>query len=400
MTTRLTIGEKVKQLRKAKGLTQTDLAGEQMTKSMLSQIENGRALPSMSSLQFLAGRLGVDAGYFMQGEHEAELAPLVRKIEQQYKAKQYKEIVTAVQPLMKDNLPMTVDAARLMEFYVGSCYYTAAAGGKEGIERAAEIYERFGLYVERAKVQYLAYALMFAESKYQDSLELIRRVRTEYVSNKVGNDFLFEIDLHYAECVTLSALGDYSGCREVALAALQLSRGEGVYYLTDHLYRILSQVAMLHHDLEQAADYLNKAAQFAEFTEAADSLELVHLSRIRLALALQKYEDVLALVKQYPQDSSFMPIVYLMNGIALYHLMRHEEALESLNKVTMLDQLYHPLDRVSLLTTYSYKAKIYMQQGMREEALQQSRFAYHEAKDFPPSEYLDLIQQTYHELHG
>lgn len=189
MTTKLTIGDKVKQMRKAKGLTQTDLAGEHMTKSMLSQIENGRALPSMNTLQFLAGRLGTDAGYFLEGEHEAELGPLVRKIEQQYKAKQYKEIVAEIQPLMKDTLPMAVDAARLMEFYVGSCYHTGTEGGEEGIERAVEIYERFGLFVERAKIQYLAYALMFAKSRYQDGLELIRRVRKEYVNNKVGNDF-------------------------------------------------------------------------------------------------------------------------------------------------------------------------------------------------------------------
>lgn len=400
MTTKLTIGDKVKQLRKAKGLTQTDLAGEHMTKSMLSQIENGRALPSMNTLQFLAGRLGTDAGYFLEGEHEAELGPLVRKIEQQYKAKQYKEIVAEIQPLMKDTLPMAVDAARLMEFYVGSCYHTGTEGGEEGIERAVEIYERFGLFVERAKIQYLAYALMFAKSRYQDGLELIRRVRKEYVSNKVGNDFLFEIDLYYAESVTLSALADYSGSQEAALAALKLSHEEGVYSLSDHLYRLLSHLALLHNDLEQAEAYLNKAKLFAQFTEAAESLELVHLGEIRLALAKRNYGEVLILAEHYPaKDSQFMPFVHMMTGTALYHLERDEEALADLSKVVLNDQVYHPLDRVDLLTAYAYKAKIFAKQGRMEEARHEVELAYDQVKDYPPSEYADFIKQTYHELH-
>lgn len=133
MTTKQTIGEKVKQLRKAKGLTQTDLAGDHMTKSMLSQIENGRALPSMNSLQVLAGRLGVDPGYFLEGEEEAELAPLVREMEAEFKAKNYREVIQRLQPLTERTLPMTIDAARLLEFYVSSLFYTGAGGGKRSL---------------------------------------------------------------------------------------------------------------------------------------------------------------------------------------------------------------------------------------------------------------------------
>lgn len=401
MTTKQTIGDKVKQLRKAKGLTQTDLAGGHMTKSMLSQIENGRALPSMNTLQFLAGRLGTDAGYFLEGDSEAELTPLVREIELQFKEKKHKEIIARLQPLIGNALPMTIDAARLLEFYVSSCYYTGTKGGEAELERAALIYERFGLYVERAKVQYIAYALMFAESRYAEGLELIRRVRKEYMSNKVGNDFIFEIDLHYAECVTLSALGDYAGCREAVLAALRVSREEGVYYLTDHLYRVLCLVALMSEDLKQAEAYLDKAKLFAQFTEAAESLELVHLAGIRLAVAKQNYSEVLALAEQYPaKDSQFMPVVNLMIGVALYHLERDEEALAALSKVTLPDQVYHPLDRANLFTTYAYKAKIYIRQGQREEALRQSQVAYNEVKEYPPSVYVDMIIKTYHELNG
>ncbi|MHA6530840.1 helix-turn-helix domain-containing protein [Paenibacillus sp. BAC0078] len=402
MTTKQTLGDKIKHLRNTKGLTQSDLAGEDMTKSMLSQIENGRALPSMRSLQILAARLGVDAGYFLEEEQSEDLPRLVRDIEAKHKQKNYQSIISTVKPLMGGKLPMTVDAARLMEFYVSACYYTGTDGGEEAIQRAVEIYERFNLYVESAKVQYLAYALMFAQSRYQDSLELILRVREDYVSKKVGNDFLFEIDLHYAESVTLSALGDYDGSREAALAAIALSREEGVFYLTDHLYRVLSNLAQQSGNLDEARKYLDKAGLFVQLTEDDQSVQLLRLSEIRQANVEQRYEEALLLGQQCRTEakgSRYESSWFLQSGIALYHLGRDEEALASLSKVTLPDDAYHPLDLAGYFTAYAYKAKIYASQGKMEEARQQSQIAYERVRQYPPSSYSKFIEATYLELH-
>ncbi|WP_340024734.1 helix-turn-helix domain-containing protein [Paenibacillus sp. FSL K6-1096] len=400
-TKQTAIGDKVKQLRKAKGLTQTDLAGEHMTKSMLSQIENGRALPSMNSLQFLAGRLGVDPGYFLEGEDEAGLAPLVRELEVLFKEKKYAEVISRVEPLNPHTLPMTIDTARLLEFYVSSCFYTGRGGGEAELERAALIYERFGLFVERAKLQYISYALLFAQSRYAEGLELIRRVRWEYEDNKVGNDFIFEIELHYAESICLSALGDYAGSREAALAALHVSREEGIYYLTDHLHRVRSTLAIAEGDTATAEAALIKARAFAEFTEMQESLRLVELGEIRLAVARGSYAEALALAKAYPlEDAGHAANVQLLSGIALYHLGEDEEALTALSQVELGSQVYHPLDRANLFTAYAYRALICLRQGNREEALRLSQFAYDQVKEYPPSIYTDMINKTYQELHS
>ena len=39
------IGEKIKRLRLQRNMTQSDLAGDQITRNMLSRVENGAALP-------------------------------------------------------------------------------------------------------------------------------------------------------------------------------------------------------------------------------------------------------------------------------------------------------------------------------------------------------------------
>jgi transcriptional regulator with XRE-family HTH domain len=51
-------------------MTQQELAGEYITRNMLSRIENGFALPSIPTLLYLAEKLGVPAGYLLADETE------------------------------------------------------------------------------------------------------------------------------------------------------------------------------------------------------------------------------------------------------------------------------------------------------------------------------------------
>ena len=64
------IGTKIKDLRSAKMMTQQELAGDHITRNMLSRIENGFALPSLPSLLYIADRLSVTPGYLLASEDE------------------------------------------------------------------------------------------------------------------------------------------------------------------------------------------------------------------------------------------------------------------------------------------------------------------------------------------
>src|SRR5438128_2336996 len=63
----LRLGERLRQLRMAGGMTQTELAGERFSKEYVSQIERGKTKPTTETIQWLADRLGVDAGYLANG---------------------------------------------------------------------------------------------------------------------------------------------------------------------------------------------------------------------------------------------------------------------------------------------------------------------------------------------
>ncbi len=65
------IGKKIKKLRTDKLMTQSELTGGEITRNMLSRIENGAALPSIGTIVYLASKLGVPAGYLLsEGEEE------------------------------------------------------------------------------------------------------------------------------------------------------------------------------------------------------------------------------------------------------------------------------------------------------------------------------------------
>jgi tetratricopeptide (TPR) repeat protein len=63
----LRLGDRLRQLRVAAGMTQTDLAGDRFSKEYVSQIERGKTRPTRETIQWLAERLGVDAGFLANG---------------------------------------------------------------------------------------------------------------------------------------------------------------------------------------------------------------------------------------------------------------------------------------------------------------------------------------------
>ena len=69
----MNIGEKIKALRTAKFMTQSELAGTEITRNMLSRIEHGAAQPSLDTLRYLAKKLNVSPGYLISDASDEEI---------------------------------------------------------------------------------------------------------------------------------------------------------------------------------------------------------------------------------------------------------------------------------------------------------------------------------------
>jgi len=93
------LGERVRQLRIARGMTQAEVARDKFTKEYVSQIERGRARPTPRTLEWLAERLGVERAFLETGtssEDTERAAGLVVRAEAAVAASEYEEALSCL----------------------------------------------------------------------------------------------------------------------------------------------------------------------------------------------------------------------------------------------------------------------------------------------------------------
>lgn len=76
----MTLGEKIKSIRKSRGMTQSALCENLITRNMLSQIESGKASPSLDTLKAISERLEVSLSYLVSEEDSLFLYEKLKKI--------------------------------------------------------------------------------------------------------------------------------------------------------------------------------------------------------------------------------------------------------------------------------------------------------------------------------
>jgi tetratricopeptide (TPR) repeat protein len=83
-------------------LTQSELAGDRFSKEYVSQIERGKTRPTEGTIEWLADRLGVDAGFLASGvatDERARIEGALSRAEALYEAQEDDEAVAAFEPL-------------------------------------------------------------------------------------------------------------------------------------------------------------------------------------------------------------------------------------------------------------------------------------------------------------
>src|SRR5919197_4964366 len=91
------LGERVRQLRVAAGMTQSDLAGERFSKEYVSQIERGKTRPTRETVEWLAARLRVDPSLLQSGlsaSDRARVEAALARAEALSEGHRYEESVT------------------------------------------------------------------------------------------------------------------------------------------------------------------------------------------------------------------------------------------------------------------------------------------------------------------
>src|SRR3954468_14764280 len=96
------LGTRLRQLRVTAGLTQSELAGDRFSKEYVSQIERGKTRPTQGTIEWLADRLGVDAGFLASGvatDERTRIEGALLRAEALYEAQEDEGAEAAFEPL-------------------------------------------------------------------------------------------------------------------------------------------------------------------------------------------------------------------------------------------------------------------------------------------------------------
>lgn len=99
------LGQRIRQARQEAGLSQRQLCGETITRNMLSQIESGKARPSMQTLTYLAQTLEKPVSWFLDELPEpAPVDPAPEQARACYRQGEYQQCLDLLDTCQQDSI--------------------------------------------------------------------------------------------------------------------------------------------------------------------------------------------------------------------------------------------------------------------------------------------------------
>lgn len=381
------------------------LAGDELTKGMLSLIENNKANPSMESLSYIAERLGVEVVELLEEVSTHELRALLEKAEILYNTEfdvrtdEYTQLIMLVEPYVP-KLTQGYESARLLEIYSRCIYYEKKSGWQVFSDRAATMYELMNIIPRRASIGIFRAFVKFTEHNYAQSLSTLLQERTEIEARNAFIDPMTRLDLDYMEAVLLFAVGDSESAIRVMKSGIEFSRQERVFYRIDHLYRLATAHAIMEEDEDQYAYYLKKLTQYGDFTEDKEAIFFTKFAEVHYLNSFKKsYKEAQEQWDQFldkgKYSNDYSPFINLEKGKSFFGLNKFEHALVALEKVKIADYTHHPFDLSIFYEKDAYKALCYMELGNLIEARRLAGLAMQNISMMPRTPYKDFILETY-----
>ena len=403
-----TLGERIRKIRKQQKLTLETLAGKELTKGMLSLIENNKANPSMESLTYIAKRLGVEVSELLEEVSSQELREVLAKAEKLFHTEfddltdEYEQLITLIEPYAP-KLNQGYEAARLLELYSRTLHFEKRGGWQVHSDKAAYIFEQMNIIPRRASIGIFRAMAKFTERNYKKALEILQLERSEIESKNTFIDPMTRLDFDYTEAVLQFAAGNSKEALEIMEKGIAFSREKQVFYRIDYLYRLATYHSMMTYDEEMTKYYTKKLELYGELTDDKDAILFTSYIEIHCLNSYKKdYEKALHLIEHYRVKFEIgkfhSPYMYHEKGKALFGLNNFDAALAELNQVEIPAYLHHPFDLSIFYVNDAYIALCHLALGNQDRAFEHAKLAYNNISPMPDSPYKDFINETYEKI--
>jgi tetratricopeptide (TPR) repeat protein len=328
--TALRLGERLRQLRVAAGMTQTELAGDRFSKEYVSQIERGKTRPTRETIAWLAGRLGVDAAYLANGVSADERGRVDSALARAEALIEARRNVEAVEEL--EAIRAAVVATGMPELEVRALSGEATARMREGqVREAIELLNRARVLteydgfsdIERADVFFLLGVARYKLSSIQTAIALFDEALKLTERSQLPSDHLRSNILAWrSRCYRRRR--DLEAAREDVERALELAEGLNDRHTTADIYFQASIIADREGHWVLARSYAERAK--AIYEEISDRRNLGRLMNNLggINFLLGHPAEAVALLKEafrlHLETGSDAEAAYSVSSIADVHL--------------------------------------------------------------------------------
>jgi tetratricopeptide (TPR) repeat protein len=378
------LGERLRQLRVAAGMTQTDLAGDRFSKEYVSQIERGKTRPTRDTVEWLAQRLGVDPGFLERGvsaDERRRVETLLTRAEALTESQQFEDAIAEF-----ENCKTAVLATGVTELEVRHLSGEAWARMESGeIKNAIELLNRARMLaeapefsdVDRADVFFRLGVCRYQLSSIATAVGLLNEALTLAEGSQLPCDRLRADVLAWrSRCYRRQR--DLEAAREDVERALELAQALDDPGKTADVYFQASLVSERMGHWVQARNYAERAKvhyeQLNDERNVGRLLNNLGGLNFQLGKSEQAIEDLKNAYRVLLDKGSDAEAANVVASLAHVHLMSGDSAMaeeEARHALSLMEDkdnfLYH------VAPTQLVLGRALMEQGRLDEAEEQLR---------------------------
>ena len=396
----MTLGSRIKTLRKQKKLTLEQLAGSKLTKGMLSLIENDKAKPSLESLEHIAKKLEIELNELLQEKSISELREELQQVESYYLKKEYDKVINYIKA--DKEWPLYFESGRIFELYGLSLYHNEDDKWERYLNAADQIYMELSHFDDSANLTIKLVKINLNSRKYERAYHLLLNKQTVFKEMNAKIDTMNEIAFNYYKISLLFALGRYDEASNQLEVSFAESRQKGLFYKIDDLYRLACFYSMMIGNFDEMRAYLKKLESYSIFAESKEIKGFIYVIQAHYYNHYEKdHEAAISLIDKFKtlfksdQSSGWKTYYVMEKGKALYHLKQYENALEHLLLFKEIPEWVHPFDLSIMYEIYAYIANCYVSLNQRDLAYKYAEKAFSGVYTLPSTPYKQSIKKTF-----
>jgi tetratricopeptide (TPR) repeat protein len=243
--------------------------------------------------------------------------------------------------------------------------------GQEKIKEAVNIYKNKFLFVDAARAHLTLMNVHWNNFDYQKCMIVLEEA-SEISNHSINKDKAFELEVMHIKTLLYIGLDKLEDSVASAQKALNISKKTGIYYKSDELYKNLAVMNGFLGKLENFDYNLEKARQFAAFTDNKGVLSSIVGIRGLYANQMGKYREAIEYLNQALALSTGIAVfAYTEKAKSLYMLEEYQEALNTLMNVQYPNYTPFKYDYLHIWSSKIYKGLALSKIGKTKEAIEE-----------------------------